>query len=322
MNELNTLSKQTLIEQVKLLQKSSELLQQRNELLQGKSESFQKESELLQKKSELLQKSSDELKQEVNWYAHQLAQLRRLMFGAKRERFIPTKDQMTLPFEVKPVPEVEPTKETISYKRKKSNRENHPGRNALPSHLRVEEIVIEPDNLPEGSKKIGEEISYELEYIPCRLYIKKTVRPKYSLVKEEGVTIAQLPSRPIEKCIAGSGLLAQIMADKFVDHLPIYRQIERYKRLDVKLSSSTINSWQESVCRLFSPLYNELKRQVLLEGYHQVDETPIKVLDKQKKGKTHQRYHWVYHSPIRKAVIGVATFIRTQKVRPILTVIN
>lgn len=280
---LQNLSRRALIEQVKVLQKS------KIELEESKEE---------------LQETKDKYEQEVNWYKHQLAQLRRLMYGAKRERFIASKEQMTLPFEVAQEQVPEPPREKISYNRQKTtSRKNHPGRHALPSHLRVEETIIEPENIPEGSKKIGEEVRDVLEYKPCELYINRTIRPKYSLGKEAGVVIAELPSRPIEKCMAGNSLLSQVMVDKFVDHLPIHRQIQRYKRLDVTLAASSLNSWQESVCQLLFPLYEELQRQVLGEGYLQVDETPIKVLDKQKKGKTHQGYYWVYHSPIRKVVL-------------------
>jgi hypothetical protein len=90
------------------------------------------------------------------------------------------------------------------------------------------------------------------------------------------------------------------MVDKFVDHLPYYRQIERFKRDGVELKASTIDGWQTAVCNLLVPLYEELKKQVLEQGYLQADESPIKVLDKNKKGKTHQGYYWVYHSPIEK----------------------
>lgn len=112
--------------------------------------------------------------------------------------------------------------------------------------------------------------------------------------------IADLPEFAINKGIAGESLLAQILIDKFVDHLPIYRQIERFKREDVKINSSTINGWQESVCDLLEPLYDELVRQVLSQGYIQGDETPIQVLDKQKQGKTHRGYYWIYHSPLSR----------------------
>jgi transposase len=96
--------------------------------------------------------------------------------------------------------------------------------------------------------------------------------------------------------------LSQILIDKYVDHLPIYRQIKRFERDGVKIPSSTIDSWQRLSSNLLDPLYECLKYHVLTEGYLQVDETPTPVLDKTKKGETHRGYHWVYHAPMQKAV--------------------
>ena len=236
----------------------------------------------------------------------QLKELQRLTFGSKRERFIPENNphQQSLPFEIEKTPTPEIEEEEITYKRKKKS---HPGRMTLPDHLPVEEIILEPTEDTTGLKKIGEEITDQLELVPAKLFIKRYIRPKYIKTSGDGLeskgVIANLPNFPIEKGMAGTGLLAQIMIDKFVDHLPIHRQIERYKRDGVKLSSSTINGWQESICNLLEPLYDCLKHRVLSQGYLQVDETPLQVLDKTKKGKTHRGYHWVYHSPIEKMVL-------------------
>jgi transposase len=179
---------------------------------------------------------------------------------------------------------------------------NHPGRSPLPAHLRREETTIEPGMIPEGSKRIGEEITEELDYVPGELFVKKYVRPKYaSAVSENGSTqivIAPMPVRPIDKAIAGSGLLAQVVIDKYVDHLPLYRQMQRFERSGVKLAYATITDWISATCKLLSPLYEALKAEVLQSGYLHADETPIKVLDKDKKGTTHRGYYWVYnHSP-------------------------
>ena len=251
-----------------------------------------------------------ELIEENKRLRFQVKQLNRLLFGAKRERFIPNRDenQMTLPFEVEQQDEAEKQKQVITYVREKKKRENHPGRLPLPSHLPVKEITLEPKEDTSGMKCIGREVTDQLEMIPAKLFIKRYIRPKY--IKQEdqdslthsGI-IADLPVFPIEKGMAGPGLLAQIMIDKFVDHLPIYRQIERFKREGIKIPSSTINGWQEAVCNLLEPLYENLKHRVFSQGYLQVDETPIQVLDKRKKGKTHRGYHWVYYSPLEKTVL-------------------
>ena len=259
---------------------------------------------------ELLEKAKKQEAQ-INEMQFQLDQLKRLMFGSKRERFIPKKEddsQLTLPFDIPEDTAPEKQEEVITYTRKKQKRESHPGRLALPSHLPVEEIELQPEEDTTGMKCIGKEVTDQLELKPAKLYIKRYIRPKYIKpldeegLKHEGI-IAPLPTFPIEKGIAGPGLLAQIIIDKFVDHLPIYRQIERFKREDIKIASSTINGWQEAVCNLLEPLYDCLKHRVLSQGYLQVDETPIQVLDKSKKNKPFKGYHWIYYSPLEKTVL-------------------
>lgn len=250
------------------------------------------------------------LQEENTHMQFQIDQMKRLLFGAKRERFVKNEDenQLSLPFEVEEDKSPEKEQEVITYVREKNKRKNHPGRLALPSHLPVEEIILEPKEDTTGLKCIGKEITDQLELVPAKLYIKRYIRPKYIRptddegLDHEGI-IASLPTFPIEKGIAGCGLLSQIMVDKFVDHLPMYRQIERFKRESVTISSSTINGWQESVCNLLEPLYETLIFLVLSQGYLMVDETPIQVLDRNKKGKTHRGYHWVYYSPLEKTVL-------------------
>ena len=249
------------------------------------------------------------LEAENSYLQFQIDQLNRLLFGAKRERFVRDADenQLTLPFDVKPEEAPEKEQEVIAYVRSKNNHREHPGRLPLPSHLPIEEIILEPKEDTAGLKCIGKEVTDQLELIPAKLYIKRFIRPRYikptdeSALNHQGI-IAELPTFPIEKGIAGPGLLAQIMVDKFVDHLPIYRQIERFKREGITMPSSTLNGWQESICNLLEPLYDTLKNRVLSQGYLQVDETPIQVLDKTKKGKTHRGYHWIYYSPLEKTV--------------------
>lgn len=115
--------------------------------------------------------------------------------------------------------------------------------------------------------------------------------------------MAPLPSPPIEKGMPGPGLLSEIICDKLVYHLPFYRQVQRYQQLGMKIPASTLEGWFEASCALLEALYQALLKEVLSASYLQVDETPIAVLDKQKKGETHRGYHWVYHSPEKKLVL-------------------
>lgn len=73
--------------------------------------------------------------------------------------------------------------------------------------------------LSERDEKIG-----YLECEPARFFIKRYIRFKYAAKNGEGVRIAELPEWVIDKGIPGSGLLAMILTDKYVDHLPLYRK--------------------------------------------------------------------------------------------------
>ena len=153
----------------------------------------------------------------------------------------------------------------------------------LPADLPREQVILEPQQEVSGMKKIGEEITEELERIPGKLFVRQYVRPKYAKPQGDGVVIAELPARPIDKGIPGPGLLAQIVIDKYTDHLPIHRQLQRFAREGIRLSSSTLTDWIGGTCALLEPLYDTLKKKVLSADYLQADETPIKVLDKDKK---------------------------------------
>jgi transposase len=242
----------------------------------------------------------------------ELAQLKKMIFGSRHERFVPNAQptsQLTLDITVDAIAEAAVTETVIKEITVIKNapvKINHPGRSPLPAHLRREETIIEPETIPEDSKKIGEEITEELEYVPGELFVKKYVRPKYAAaVSEDGSTqivIAPMPVRPIDKAIAGPGLLAQIVIDKYVDHLPLYRQMQRFERAGVKLAYATITDWISATCKLLAPLYEALKAEILQSGYLHADETPIKVLDNDKKGKSHRGYFWVYNNSPGKLV--------------------
>lgn len=238
---------------------------------------------------------------------HELDQLKRLVFGSRHERFVPTipEEQLALDLEAQATQRPAVAVQTIEYTRKKNQTSEkvHTGRMKLPADLPREQVVIEPSEDVAGWTKIGEEITEELERIPGKLFVRQYVRPKYARPNGEGVVIGELPWRPIDKGIAGPGLLAQIIIDKFTDHLPVHRQIQRFEREGIKLPASTLTDWISGTCALLEPLYEVHRKLVLSSNYLQVDETPIKVLDKAKKGTTHRGFHWVYHAPPERLVL-------------------
>ncbi len=164
-------------------------------------------------------------------------------------------------------------------------------------------MVIEPVEDVSEAKKIGEVITEVLDYKPGKLIVTRYVRPKYALPNDQGIVIGQLPSLPIPRGNVGSGLLAQLVICKFVDHLPFYRQVQMFKRLGVTLAESTVNDWFRGGCDLLDSLYECLKKKVLQGDYLMVDETPISVLTEDKPGATHKGYHWVYYSPAERLVL-------------------
>ena len=114
---------------------------------------------------------------------------------------------------------------------------------------------------------------------------------------------ADLPEFPITKDIVGSGLLTQLIISKFVDGLPIYRQVEIFKRQGVELSTATIAGWIRAATELLFPLYENLQKQVLSSRFAQVDETRLQVLDRLIKGKSVRGWIWAYHSPTKRLVM-------------------
>ena len=182
------------------------------------------QSELLQMKDQLqkfagLQLQTIQLQQ-------QLAQLQKMIFGSRHERFVPadiSSSQLSLDIEAEAVASCSIAEaKKISYIKTNLSVEQkplvHPGRMKLPEQLRRQEIVIEPMEDTAGYRRMGEEITEVLEWAPGELFVKKYLRPKYAMPGNAGVLIGMLPSRPLEKAMAGTGLLAQIVIDKYVDH--------------------------------------------------------------------------------------------------------
>ena len=243
---------------------------------------------------------------------HELDQFKRLVFGSRHERFLSDKpkEQLTLGLDIPQAPQPEVTAvQTIQYTRKvqAGKKEGSAGRMKLPADLPREQIVIEPKEDVTGCKEIGKEITEELDYTPGKFFVRQFIRPKYARPEAQegqpGVVIGTLPARIIEKGIVGPGLLAQVMIDKYMDHLPLYRQIERFKRSGINIPISTMSDWVAQGCKELQVLYEVHRDLVLSSGYLEGDETTIKVLDKDKKGKSHLGYYWVYRAPLENLVL-------------------
>ena len=279
---------------------------------------------------EKLQREKKTLEIEVERLKFQVEEFKRMIFGTKSERFIsntPPPEQLNLfhtPEEQKNQPP--PEEKTITVpEHKRSVKKKQPKRTVLPQHLERKETIIEPDSLSEDMVKIGEERSEQLVYEPPKIYVEVTVRPKYALPTEQQtdetspILIAPMPPRFIERSIAHPSLLARIIVDKFVDHLPLYRTINRIYRLcKLRLSKSTLSGWVKQSAQQLELLYQLLIAHVLAQDYLMIDETRIDILpngpppknkgkkqrskrkNKAIKRKTERCWFWVYHCPLTK----------------------
>jgi transposase len=165
--------------------------------------------------------------------------------------------------------------------------------------LETIDTVIEPEEVqanPKGWKKISEERTSQLDWVAPKIIKRVLIRPRY--VKAERFAIAPLPPQPIEQGMVGPGLLAQILVSKYEWHQPLYRQQKMFReQFGVDLSRKTMGCWVEQAAELLKPVYRSIRDDLLQGNYLQADETPIRYLDPDVKGKSRQGYLWTYSRP-------------------------
>src|SRR3984957_17874063 len=171
-------------------------------------------------------------------------------------------------------------------------------RRPLPAHLprEVRTHLPEQKTCPDCGgelRKLGEDVSEVLERIPSRFEVIRHVRVKLACACCDRIVQAAATSRPIERGIAGPGLLAHVLVSKYADHLPLYRQSEIYAREGVELDRSTLADWVGGTSRLIEPLVEALRRHVMSAEKLHADDTPVPVLAPG-LGKTKTGRLWTY----------------------------
>src|SRR5437667_3148019 len=203
--------------------------------------------------------------------------------------------------------EVLEEEEQAKKERRKSKR---PSRHPLPATMETETVTLEPENThcPRcglEQHRIGEEVSEEFEYIPARLIRRRTVRPKYACRCEEStVVIAPMPPRLLPQSKLGLGLAVHLLLTRFDDHLSFYRLEHIFReRHGVEIPRQQMVQWIEHIAGWLKPIYEAMWQEMKAGNYLQIDETPVKVLDRDVPGKTARGYLWFYAVPREDVIL-------------------
>ena len=278
-----------------------------------------KDALLSLKDAEISQKNA-----EIKKLSDTLLWLRRKVFGKMSEKNLPLDPDQLLLFEQEHLTDEERARldkeveaaeqqmtKTITVKVKPSRRDLDT------TGLPTEVIDIYPDGTTDENGKlkdeyveIGTDESSRLEHIAAKTYIKKTVIHKVMLKSDSNnktpedrrIICARLPLAPVNRCMAGASVLADIIIGKFMYHLPFYRQIQQYKESGITISDSTMGGWYEAAVEKLKHLYDILRQHILQSEYIQIDESVLPVIDSEKH-KARKGYEWCVRDAIRGAVM-------------------
>jgi transposase len=206
------------------------------------------------------------------------------------------------PVEV-PAAETAPAAEETKVPRKRRKNKGRRDISQL-NHLRTVEhrSVVEDRSCPCGcgapAVTIGEDITWRLERVPAqhirhKNVVEKVVFPDH---REQGVVTAPAPvNYALPKAMCANQLLAHVAVDKYLDHLPLFRQAERFTREGLDLHRSTLSRWMMELGELLRPIVSVLAMEVLSGSWLRADATGMPVLDRSRtKGKAHHGHFWAY----------------------------
>ena len=254
------------------------------------------QNKIVELRSTLIQRDQEiiHLQEQLDWFKRQI-------FGKKSERIARDLDKAQMQFEgfdLPQVPDKEKTQTVPAHERRKPRRD---GQDAItiPEDLPVKTIVFDIPDAEKVCKEtgvplvhIGNETTHKLAHEPGSYYIKEIIRPKYAHPKkpEDGVLTAELPGSLIPKCRADESLLAEVVTQKFADHMPLYRIAESMGRVDIQISRKLLSQWVIRCGMALKPLYEIMLELILKGGNIFIDESPVKL---QAKDKCKTAYMWV-----------------------------
>lgn len=244
------------------------------------------------------------LKQENAELRAQLAWFQRQVFaGSRSEKLVldpPQQANLGLP----ETPQTERTRQTVTYERRTPAPEKRPIPAEVFAGLPIAETVkIIPEEVqaePEAFEQISEERTFEVDLIGPKLVKREIVRPKFRRKADRTAAPVVAPAlpRPAVGGYAAAGLIAYVVISKYQHHLPLYRLEAMSAQWGAELSRKTMADWVRIAADWAEPIYKLMHAEVLAGGYVQCDETPVKFIDPDEKGRgTLQGYLWVISRP-------------------------
>lgn len=230
----------------------------------------------------------------------QIARLKRQTFGAASERIAREIEQLELRLEEVEASQAEAVAAMSAAADDTPPQPSEaPGkrpRRQLPADLPRRTELHEPlggCDCDAVQRKVGEDVTEILEYIPGRFEVVRHVRPATSCRICGAMAQAPMPALPIPRGQAGPGLLAHIAIAKYCDHIPLYRQAEIYARDGIDLDRGMLADWIGRMAWLLKPLAERIGAHVMAGHAIHADDTPVPVLAPG-NGKTRTGRIWVY----------------------------
>ena len=269
----------------------------------------------------------DALQAQVQTLQTQLDWFKRQLFGAKSERRLEIDPAMQADLlaalgEDFPA-HVKPETEKIIYERRKSRSDKTVTDTGLrfDDSVPVKTIVLSSPGLadvPEDEQVlITEKITYRLAQRPGSYVVLKYVRPVIKRKETNELVTPPVPVNVLDKSIADVSFLAGMLVDKFLYHLPLYRQHQRLRQCGIEIARPTLTNLSSRAIDLLEPIFDAQFEHILQSRVLAMDETPIKA-GRKAKGKMRQGYLWPLYGEVDEIVFTYTPSRAAGHVRDVL----
>lgn len=269
----------------------------------------------------------DALQAQVYTLQTQLDWFKRQLFGSKSEKRLAIDpaiqaDLLAALGEAPPATP-QPATEKISYERRKSRNDQAVTDAGLrfDDNVPVETIVLSSPELAaipaDQQILISEKVSYRLAQRPGSYVIIKTIRPVIKRKDTDALITSPAPANVLDKSIADVSFLAGMLVDKFMYHLPLYRQHQRLRQCGIEIARPTLTNLSSRSIALLEPIFDAQFAHLLQSRVLAMDETPIKA-GRKSKGKMRQGYLWPIYGEADEIVFGYTPSRAAGHVRDVL----